>query len=163
MAQTSRCPLHGGSYKPPLGVCAIYSQSILYIYIAIYIYIHMFFLLERLVPLVVDTAAVPRSANRAARVAELLVEHDTCLLGKKKLGSFLSKFTIEHPHMKPTPDIDSWSTRNISYICLCFMAARIAGPDMGQATWFGGSRIEPTPTSYAKQPCMLLYTNIGGG
>ena len=33
MAQTSRCSLHGGSYKPPLGVClhvcAIYSQSTL--------------------------------------------------------------------------------------------------------------------------------------
>ena len=28
MAQTPRCPLDGGPYKPPLGVCAIYSQSI---------------------------------------------------------------------------------------------------------------------------------------
>ena len=27
MAQTPRCPLDGGPYKPPLGVCAIYSQS----------------------------------------------------------------------------------------------------------------------------------------
>ena len=27
MAQTPRCPVDGGPYKPPLGVCAIYSQS----------------------------------------------------------------------------------------------------------------------------------------
>ena len=27
MAQTPRCPLDGGPYKPPLGVRAIYSQS----------------------------------------------------------------------------------------------------------------------------------------
>ena len=27
MAQTPRCLLDGGPYKPPFGVCAIYSQS----------------------------------------------------------------------------------------------------------------------------------------
>ena len=33
MAQTSKCPLHGGSYKPPLGVYAIYSETTVYMHI----------------------------------------------------------------------------------------------------------------------------------
>ena len=30
MAQTPRCTLNGGSFKPPLGVCTIYSQSTIF-------------------------------------------------------------------------------------------------------------------------------------